>query len=81
MNTYEHSVSLDPSRCTGCTTCIKRCPTEAIRVDGGKAKINSDRCIDCGECIRICPHHAKIATCNKLDHLYDYKWRIALPSP
>ena len=81
MNTYEHSVSLDPSRCTGCTTCIKRCPTEAIRVDGGKAKINSDRCIDCGECIRICPHHAKIATCNKLDHLYDYKWRIALPAP
>ena len=49
MNTYEHSVSLDESRCTGCTTCIKRCPTEAIRVDGGKASINSDRCIDCGE--------------------------------
>ena len=81
MNTYEHSVSLDPSRCTGCTTCIKRCPTEAIRVDGGHAVINPDRCIDCGECIRVCQHHAKIATCNKLDHLYDYKWRIALPAP
>ena len=81
MNTYEHSVSLDESRCTGCTTCIKRCPTEAIRVDGGHAVINSDRCIDCGECIRVCQHHAKIATCNKLDHLYDYKWRIALPAP
>ena len=81
MNTYEHSVSLDPSRCTGCTTCIKRCPTEAIRVDNGKASINPDRCIDCGECIRVCQNHAKIATCNKLDHLYDYKWRIALPAP
>lgn len=81
MNTYEHSVSLDASRCTGCTTCIRRCPTEAIRVDGGKASINPDRCIDCGECIRVCPSHAKFATCNKLDHLYDYKWRIALPAP
>ena len=81
MNTYEHSVSLDPSRCTGCTTCIKRCPTEAIRVDNGKASINPDRCIDCGECIRVCQNHAKIAICNKLDHLYDYKWRIALPAP
>ncbi len=81
MNTYEHSVSLDSSRCTGCTTCIKRCPTEAIRVDNGKAVINSDRCIDCGECIRVCQNHAKIAICNKLDHLYDYKWRIALPAP
>lgn len=81
MNTYEHSVSLDASKCTGCTTCIKRCPTEAIRVDGGKASINPDRCIDCGECIRVCQNHAKIATCNKLDHLYDFKWRIALPAP
>ena len=49
MNTYEHSVSLDVSRCTGCTMCLKRCPTEAIRIKDGHATIDPDRCIDCGE--------------------------------
>ena len=81
MNTYEHSVSLDRDKCTGCTTCLRHCPTEAIRVKDGHAVINPDRCIDCGECIRVCPHKAKRAECNKLDDLYKYKWRIALPAP
>ena len=27
-----HSVRLDDEKCVGCTNCIKRCPTEAIRV-------------------------------------------------
>ena len=81
MNTYEHSVSLDRNKCTGCTTCLRHCPTEAIRVKDGHAVINPDRCIDCGECIRVCPHKAKKAECNKLDALYNYKWRIALPAP
>ena len=59
MNTYFHSVRLDEEKCMGCTNCIKRCPTQAIRVRNGKAHIISERCIDCGECIRVCPHHAK----------------------
>ena len=66
MGIFFHSVTLDESKCVGCTNCIKRCPTEAIRVRSGKAVIMSERCIDCGECIRICPHHAKRA---KHDHL------------
>ena len=61
MDKFYHSVRLDESLCKGCINCIKRCPTEAIRVRGGKAVIASERCIDCGECIRICPHHAKRA--------------------
>lgn len=81
MNTYEHSVSLDRDKCTGCTTCLRHCPTEAIRVKDGHAVINPDRCIDCGECIRVCPHKAKRAECNKLDTLSKFKWRIALPAP
>ena len=81
MNTYEHSVLLDRDKCTGCTTCLRHCPTEAIRIKDGHAVINPDRCIDCGECIRVCPHKAKRADCNKLDNLSQYKWRIALPAP
>lgn len=81
MHTYEHSVFLDPEKCTGCTTCLRHCPTEAIRIRDGKAKINEARCIDCGECIRVCPHKAKKAVCNKLDALDGFKWKIALPAP
>ncbi|MBQ1225608.1 MAG: 4Fe-4S binding protein, partial [Clostridia bacterium] len=64
INTYDeevinHSVTLDISKCKGCTNCIKRCPTEAIRVRNGHAIIKEEKCIDCGECIRLCPYKAK----------------------
>ena len=52
MDRFFHSVTLDKDKCLGCTNCIKRCPTEAIRVREGKAQIISERCIDCGECQR-----------------------------
>ena len=81
MNTYEHSVSLDISRCTGCTTCLKHCPTEAIRIQDGHARIITDRCIDCGVCIRNCPNNAKKATYSRLENVMKYKWKIALPAP
>lgn len=81
MYTYEHSVVLDESKCTGCTTCIKHCPTEAIRVRDGKAVINNKRCIDCGECIRVCPHKAKKAVLGRLTNMERFKWKIALPAP
>ena len=76
-----HSVRLDADKCQGCTNCIKRCPTEAIRVRNKKAYIISDRCIDCGECIRVCPHHAKYAVSEYFNELINYKYRIALPAP
>ena len=65
MSPYFHSVTLDESKCKGCTNCIKRCPTEAIRVRKSKARIINERCIDCGECIRVCPYHAKKAITDK----------------
>ena len=81
MYAYEHSVLLDESKCTGCTTCLKHCPTEAIRIKNGRAFINPQRCIDCGECIRVCPHKAKKAVCGKLADMQRFKWKIALPAP
>ncbi len=81
MNIYEHSVYLDTPKCNGCTTCLKHCPTEAIRIRDNRAVINQERCIDCGECIRVCPHNAKKAKCSKLSAMDGFKWKIALPAP
>ena len=81
MNRYEHSVYLDEKKCSGCTACLKHCPTEAIRIRDGHASIDPDRCIDCGECIRVCPHNAKEAVCEKLSAMDKFKWKIALPAP
>jgi iron only hydrogenase large subunit-like protein len=81
VGTYFHSVTLDEARCMGCTNCIKRCPTEAIRVRKSKARIINERCIDCGECIRVCPYHAKKAITDSFDSIYSYKYKIAIPAP
>ncbi len=81
MIEYKHSVSLDVSKCKGCTHCLQRCPTEAIRIRSGCAAINSQKCIDCGECIRVCPYNAKKATHDSLDCLNNFKYKIALPAP
>src|SRR5690606_37307330 len=81
MAEYYHSVTLDKDKCRGCTNCIKRCPTEAIRVREGKARIIAERCIDCGECIRVCPYHAKIAVTDPLSSIDRFQYKIALPAP
>ena len=78
---YKHSVSLDVEKCKGCTACLKRCPTEAIRIHDGHAVISPVRCIDCGECIKVCSSKAKKATHDSLSVLNDYKYTIALPAP
>lgn len=80
MGKYWHSVTLEPDYCNGCTHCLDGCPTEAIRVINGKAKIIDERCIDCGECLKVCPFHAKGALSDKLEKINDYEYTIALPA-
>lgn len=76
-----NTVTLDSEKCKGCITCMKRCPTEAIRVRNGKAKILYDRCIACGECVRLCPHRAKLASYDSFEIINNYKYKIAVPAP
>ncbi len=79
---YLHSVSLDADKCKGCTSCMQRCPSEAIRIRDGHAIINSAVCIDCGACIRACKHQAKKAIFDRMEDIPDtYKLKIALPPP
>ncbi|MGC6176330.1 [Fe-Fe] hydrogenase large subunit C-terminal domain-containing protein [Lacrimispora sp. 38-1] len=81
MDKFYHSVRLDEDLCMGCINCIKRCPTQAIRVRNKKAQINSKFCIDCGECIRVCPHHAKHAIYDTMEDLKEFEYTVALPAP
>ena len=76
-----HSVRLDVARCQGCTTCIRSCPTDAIRVRRGKATILSARCVDCGRCVPVCPHKAIRGVTDPMEMMGRYRYTIALPEP
>ncbi len=81
MSEKLHSVTLEHDKCIGCTNCIKRCPTEAIRVRNGKAMIINDLCIDCGLCIKVCRNHAKKATTSPLAVINNFEYKVAIPAP
>ena len=76
-----HSVCLEKENCKGCTTCMRYCPTQAIRVQNGKAKIIREKCIDCGECVRRCPYHAKKVLSDNFDMLSLFRHNVALVAP
>jgi len=44
--------------CDGCGVCIQTCPSNAIVIQEGKAKIDPFMCTGCGACIPICPREA-----------------------
>lgn len=75
------AVSIDKDKCKGCINCMKRCPTQAIRVRDDKAEIDYNRCVSCGECIRICQNKAKYATYDTMESIEGFKYKVALVAP
>jgi iron only hydrogenase large subunit-like protein len=78
---FVHSFRIDEQKCVGCVSCMRACPTRAVRVRGGKAHAESERCVDCGECMRVCPMHAIVPLTTSLADLEKFKYTVALPSP
>jgi len=47
--------------CTGCGTCVEKCPMDAISLnDDTKAIVNPEICIGCGVCAHFCPENTII---------------------
>jgi len=52
------AAKVDCGKCTGCESCLDACPSEAIKMNNGKAGIDADTCVDCGVCVGECPVEA-----------------------
>ncbi len=79
MNTaFHHALTIQEDVCIGCSHCIKACPTEALRVKGGKARLIAERCVDCGECMRVCPVNAIEVKGDDFSSIFNYPHSIAL---
>lgn len=75
-----HSVRVNGQRCIGCVHCLTNCPTKAIRVRGGRARIINELCIDCGECIRFCPQDAIDSRTTSFLDLNVFQYKVAIPA-
>lgn len=75
---FYHALKIDHDRCMGCTHCMTKCPTKAIRIRQGKAQIRKDWCVDCGECLKTCPTLAIYVEEDDFRKIFDYPCRVAL---
>ena len=51
-------IYVDEKRCTGCGACVEVCPTGAIKLVSGVARIDEQECRECEACLEACPEHA-----------------------
>ncbi|MDD4223843.1 MAG: [Fe-Fe] hydrogenase large subunit C-terminal domain-containing protein [Candidatus Cloacimonetes bacterium] len=77
---YYHALHILEDNCTGCTACVRVCPTEAIRVRNRKAQIDPNRCVDCGKCVEACQFHAIIPRSDPLELIHNFKYKVAVLS-
>ncbi len=81
MDHYYHAHRILKDKCKGHRTCLRNCPTEAIRIRDGKAVFSEELCIDCGICINVCPADAVESISDPLKDIAQYKYRVAIPDP
>ena len=74
-------VRFNENLCTSCGSCLRVCPTKAIRIRNKKTIRIVDQCIGCGECIRICSAGAVGAATSGTEELQKDCIAVALVSP
>ena len=48
--------------CLGLGDCAKVCPNEAVCLEGGVARVNTNNCVGCGLCVKACPNNIIVLT-------------------
>jgi len=81
MPELKHGFKIDADKCNGRMNCMRSCPTHAIRVKNGKARLIIELCIDCGSCLGLCPTGAISATTITFAELDRFKFKVAVASP
>ncbi|MBI9043665.1 MAG: 4Fe-4S binding protein [Anaerolineaceae bacterium] len=76
---YFHAQKVVLDKCRGHMTCMRVCPTEAIRVRDWKASISDELCVDCGICISVCPSGAIVPIVDLLSEMSDERFTVAVP--
>lgn len=54
-------VRFDREKCSGCTLCVRICPSDVLVMQGDKARMRDTgvvQCMACGDCTAICPDGA-----------------------
>jgi iron only hydrogenase large subunit-like protein len=77
---YYHAHRVLTERCLGHRTCMRRCPTQAIRVRAGHATISEELCVDCGICISACSAKAIMPITDPLVEMSHFKYKVVVPS-
>lgn len=81
MLELKHGFKISADKCIGSMRCMRACPTHAIRVRDGKARLIPELCIDCGSCLSVCPTGAISATTISFAELDRFKFKVAVTAP
>ncbi|MBZ5495065.1 MAG: 4Fe-4S binding protein [Acidobacteriia bacterium] len=80
MEQYYHAHKIDLTKCRGRSKCMRRCPTQAIRIRGGKAIRSEDLCVDCGDCMAVCPSDAIVPISDPIGGIPGRKYKVVVPT-
>jgi iron only hydrogenase large subunit-like protein len=81
MTELLHALEIDRDKCRGRLSCMRICPTDAIRVRDGKVQISEALCIDCGECIVACKEGAIKPRTDCWNDVESFPFKVAIVSP
>ncbi len=81
MSELTHGFRIHEEKCEGRMNCMRACPTHAIRVKKGKARVIPELCIDCGSCLGVCPTGAIGATTVSFAEMDKFRFKVAVASP